>query len=133
MPCSAADYTHTLIGEQIMVDLGTFTCDVCGQDTPHGHAEFDVIQQRYARPAFEKRHTEYDPDSEELVATFKPQKRGPAVCDGYYNGDLNRLWHHYTGAWLDAWEHFKAQIKTLEAERDALKDHVEKPCKACGA
>ncbi len=33
---------------------GTYTCDICGLDTPHSHKERDVWIERYGRPAFER-------------------------------------------------------------------------------
>ena len=73
--------------------VGTYKCDVCGLDTPHGHSEFDVIQQRYARKSFQKLYPN---------ATV----RGPRLEDQYLTSEDSRRWGTYATAWLDAWKHF---------------------------
>src|ERR1700728_3755082 len=101
--------THSLMPaeEWNMTELiGTFTCDVCGVATPHSHSEFDVLQQRYARPAFEKRYTRvvtspWDGDA----SNIGPQKLGPRPEDGYWGQEDDRRWRTYVNAWWDAWKH----------------------------
>lgn len=86
---------------------GTFMCDVCGYGKPHSHEEFDVVQQRFARKAFEERYTTtsvsaWDGDKHTSV----PQRRGPEVSAGYWCTEDNRRWGTYVSGWHDAWKHF---------------------------
>jgi len=84
-------------------------CDVCGLDYPHGHTEFDVIQQRYARKAFEERYTNVVTSSwDGDTSSISPRRAGPRPEDGYLGYEDNRRWQTYVNAWLDAWKHFSA-------------------------
>lgn len=89
-----------------MLLKGTFTCDVCGYDKPHSHDEFDVVQQRFARKAFEERYTTTTTDSDNLACKHVPQRCGPRPDQGYFGEEDNRRWKTYVGAWYDAWKHF---------------------------
>jgi hypothetical protein len=114
-----------MVGLEVPEPTGAFTCDVCGYDNPHSHLEFDVIAQRFARKAFEKRYTEvvtssWDGDRSKIV----PQVRGPRPEDGYWGEEHNRRWQIYVGAWHDAWEHFDAQIKQLQVNLAAARETI---------
>jgi hypothetical protein len=91
---------------------GTFTCDVCGRDTPHGHGEFDVLQERFVRPAFEKRYTELITSSwDGDTSIHVPQRTSRDLAAGYHGETNNRRWYTYVNAWWDAWEYFKERFR----------------------
>lgn len=82
-------------------------CDVCGQDTPHGHADFDVLQERFARNSFEARYSKtvtsvWDGDTSTIV----PQRTSRDISAGYHGVENNRRWQTYVSAYYDAWKHF---------------------------
>lgn len=102
---------------------GTFTCDVCGSDKPHSHHDFDVVQERFARKAFEERYTTTSTSSwDGDTHVSAPQRRSPEVSAGYWGEENNRRWHTYVSAWYDAWKRYDdelkgvRQINSLQAE-----------------
>jgi hypothetical protein len=64
---------------------GTSKCDVCGHDKPHGHTEFDVVQERFALKSFESRYSNtvtssWDGDTSTIV----PQRTSRDIAAGYH-------------------------------------------------
>lgn len=99
-------------------------CDVCGLDTPHGHTEFDTLQERFARKSFEARYSNtvtssWDGDT----STSVPMRINRDLASSYHGVENNRRWYTYINAWYDAWKHF-SELQRHASQSDAA---VEAP------
>ena len=92
---------------------GTYTCDICGLETPHYHADSEVERERYIRPAFEKTTVPRN--------YFGRMPRTPNTP--YSDGNTEQLWQHFVSGW-------NSSRQFLTAERDALRAELSRKHKA---
>jgi len=76
---------------------GTFKCDICGRETPHGHDPELVETERYVRPAFEKTTVRH-------WAAFGRISKTPDFP--YSDGETERLWQHFLSGWFACRRHY---------------------------